>query len=550
MSSAHGKRLRACAVLAVAVSALAACGGGSGSGSSGGQAADAAPVEGGSATFAVDSPFLGFDPNVTPAAQDARVLRQVFDSLLYLDNGTVKPWLATDWKVSDDGLTYTFTLRDDVKFTDGTPFNGQAVCFNLDRIKNPATASIYAIGLIGPYASCTAPDDKTAVVTMSTPYAPFLNNLTSPFMGINSPTAAAAAKPADYTLAPVGSGPFKITKYTPGDRVELAKNPDYNWGPGNAKHTGAAHLDNLTFQIIPDPTVRMGSVTNGTVQAGSNVPETQVAAIKGNSNLQFIAQAQSGAPYQLHFNSSRAPFNDPAVREAARSALDIDSALKALYLGVLERAWGPITAQTIGYDKSVEGSFTFDANAANAALDKAGWVKGSDGVRVKDGQRLTAHYIEAAPNREKRQDLATFFQANLQAVGFQVQLDFQQTAPLQTVLQNGDYDIAGLSLVAVDPNVLYQMYDPRFTPTPGHTGFNLSHTNDQALTGLLAQGQQTQDAGKRADIYAQVQQNVIDNARSVPIYVPTYTLAVNGLNGIRFDAEGYPILYDAFVGAK
>lgn len=156
------------------------------------------PVQGGSAVFAVDSPFLGFDPNIAAAAQDARVMRQAFDSLLYLDSDRkLQPWLAKSWQVSDDGRTYTFTLRDDMKFQDGTKFDAAAVCFNLDRIKNPASGSIYAIGLIGPYQSCKATDATTAVVTLSTPYAPFLNQLTSPFMGMNSPTAAKGKEPAD-----------------------------------------------------------------------------------------------------------------------------------------------------------------------------------------------------------------------------------------------------------------------------------------------------------------------------------------------------------------
>ncbi|MBZ2195007.1 ABC transporter substrate-binding protein [Occultella gossypii] len=555
MTTKRSRFWRSAATVAAGSLILGACGsaegdesgGTGGSGDPGSEATEAGEgVAGGSAVFAVDSPFLGFDPNVTAAAQDARVLRQVFDSLLYLDDeGGLQPWLATEWTVSDDGLEYTFTVRDDVTFTDGTPFDATAICFNLDRIKDPASASIYAIGLIGPYESCTAGDPTTAVVTMSTPYAPFLNNLTSPFMGINSPTAAAAAEPADYTLAPVGSGPFSIVSYTPNDRVELVRNDDYAWAPGNATHTGAAYLENLTFQIIPDPTVRIGSVRNGTVNVGSNVPETDVAAIEGDPNLAFLSQQQSGAPYQLHFNASRAPFDELAVREAARAAMDIDSAVNALYLGVFDRAWGPLAPTTLAYDPSVEGSFSFDADEAGRLLDEAGWVLGSDGVRTRDGERLRITYLEGSPNREKRQDVATFLAANLEAVGFEVETQFQQVAPLQAQSQAGDYDIMGLSLVAVDPNVLYQMYDPRFIPSPGRSGFNLSHTDDDAVTGLVNTGQQQLEPDARAEIYVDAQADVIEQVRSVAIYVPTYTLAVNGLQGIRFDAEGYPILYDA-----
>ncbi|MFD1717267.1 ABC transporter substrate-binding protein [Georgenia deserti] len=538
-------------MLAVTVLALTGCSGADGSGAADAGAAageGGAPVEGGSMTFAVDSPFLGFDPNVTPAAQDARVIRQVFDNLLYLDeNRELQPWLATDWAVSEDGLTYTFTVREDVTFHDGTAFDADAVCYNLDRIKDPDTASIYAIGLIGPYESCEAPDATTAVVTMSAPYAPFLNNLTSPFLGLNSPAAAESTTPEDYTLAPVGSGPFRIESYTPNDRVVLSRYDDYDWAPGNAEHSGPAHLEEMTFQIVADSTVRMGSVRGGEVNGISAVPEEEVAAVENDPNLMYVATTQSGAPYQLHFNTADGPFEDQAVRQAARAALDIDSAVEALYMGARERAWGPLSPPTIDYDESVEGSFDFDPAAAAQLLEDAGWSEGADGVRTKGGERLEIVYAEGSPNREKRQDLATFFEENLEAVGFDVEVLFEQTAQLQTRQQEGAYDVLGLSLVAVDPNVLFQMYDPAFQPQPGQSGFNFSRTDVPEITEALATGQEATDDAARADAYQRVQQQVIEEARSVGIYVPTYSVALNGLEGLRFDAEGYPIYYDAYL---
>lgn len=526
--------------------ALAGCAAGTGDEGGGGSSPTSEPTEGGDAVFAVDSNFFGFDPNVTPAAQDARVLRQMFDSLLYLDEaGELQPWLATEWSASDDGLSYDFTLRDDVTFWDGTPWNAEALCFNLNRIVDPAAGSIYAIGLVGPYESCEATGEFTATVTLSAPFTAFLNNLTSPFLGMNSPTAAAAADPADYLINPVGSGPFVFESYTPQDRVVLTRNEDYAWAPGNAEHEGPAYLDTLTFQIIADATVRIGSVRSGQVQGIGNVPETEVAAIEGDPSMQFIAQQQSGAPYQLHFNADRV-FADPLVREAARAALDIDSAVQSLYLGTYERAWGPLSPTTIGYDESLEGAFEFDPDRAAELLDEAGWELGSDGVRTKDGQTLTVDYMEYTPNREKRQDLATLFEANLEDVGFDVNVEFLATAEGQTTLQAGAYDIAGLSLVAVDPNVLYQMYDPRFIPTPGQTGFNMSHTDVPEVTDLAARSQSA-TGDERLEVVSQLQHDVVDNARSVAVYVPTYTLALNGLEGLRFDPEGYPIFFDAYL---
>jgi peptide/nickel transport system substrate-binding protein len=538
------RRPTALAIALVSLLALAGCAGASGD--EGGDAPSGEPTSGGEAVFAVDSNFFGFDPNVTPAAQDARVLRQMFDSLLYLDeSGELQPWLATEWSASDDGLSYDFTLRDDVTFWDGTPWDAEALCFNLDRIVDPAAGSIYAVGLVGPYESCETTDEFSATVTLAAPFTAFLNNLTSPFLGMNSPTAAAAADPADYLINPVGSGPFVFESYTPQDRVVLTRNEDYAWAPGNADHDGPAYLEKLTFQIIADATVRIGSARSGQVQGIGNVPETEVAAIEGDSSMQFIAQQQSGAPYQLHLNATGV-FGDPLVREAARAALDIDSAVQSLYLGTYERAWGPLSPTTIGYEDSLEGAFKFDPELAAELLDEAGWELGADGVRTKDGQTLTIDYLENTPNREKRQDLATLFEANLEDVGFDVNVEFLATAEAQTTLQSGAYDIAGLSLVAVDPNVLYQMYDPRFIPTPGQTGFNMSHTDDPAVTELAAQSQSA-TGDERLAVVEQLQADVVENVRSIAVYVPTYTLALNGLEGLRFDPEGYPIFFDAYL---
>jgi len=540
-------RLARAAFAAVAVLTalvLAACSGGGASSSPPGSVGSAA-TSGGSATFAVDTPFVSFDPNVAAAAQDARVMRQIYDSLVAL-NADRQPvgWLAKSWKISNDGKTYTFTLRDDVTFQDGSKFDAAAVCFNLNRIVDPKSASIYAVSLVGPYQSCQATNATTAVVKLKTAYAPFIYNLSSPFLGMVSPKSAKSMSLAAFALHPVGSGPFKFSSYTPNDRIVLVKNPDYNWAPSTAKHTGPAHLDKLTFQIIPDATVRIGSLRNGSVQAIGNVPENQAAVIKKDPTLTFYAQAQSGSPFQLNFNTSHPPLNDPAVRKAIREGMDVGSAVKALYFGVYQRAWGPLSPTTAGYDKSLENSFSYNPAAAKKALDDLGWKVGPNGIREKNGKQLTLTYVEGAPNREKRQDIAQFMKDDLKAIGVNVNVVLQQSAPLQTTLQKGDYDIAGLSLVSVDPNVLYSLYSPEFIPKPGRSGFDFTHVDDKQLSSEILKAQQESDPASRDQLYQQVQQQIVDQALSVGIYVPTYTVATSGITGLRFDAEGYPVLYD------
>lgn len=524
------------AALALAV-ALGASACSSASGSSGSGAALEEMV------FAIDSPTVGFDPNVTPAAQDARVMRQVFDGLVSKDeNGKIVASLANEWNVSDDGLKYTFKLKDGVKFHDGSDFNAEAVCFNFDRIKKPETGSRYAISLIGPYASCKATDASTAEVTMGAKYAPFLSILTSPFLGMVSPTAVQKMGAEAFNLKPSGTGAFKLVEYTPMSQIVLERNEDYNWAPASAKHQGKAHLKKITFQIVADPTVRLGSLKTGRIQAMSNVPETEAETTKKNKDLVFVAQPQSGSPFQLYFNQQKGPFKELAVRQAFVQAVDVPTIVKSLYFGVYQQASGNLSSTTPGYDETLKDKSPYDEAKAAALLEQAGWKKGADGVRVKDGKRLSITYVESSPNREKRQDIATFVKGYLEKVGFEVNISLLQVAPLTAATQNGQYDVVGLSLVNVDPNVMWSILGSPFQPSPKKSGFNFPHVT--TFDDKLKAAQSEMDEAKRLEMYKALQQEVADQAISLPIYVPTYTMATRDIEGLRFDAEGYPVFFD------
>lgn len=526
---------------------LSACGSGGDASDPSGSSASAA--RGGEVVYALDTPISTLDPNVAGAAQEFRVIRQFTDSLVTLDaDGTIGPWLATSWEASDDGLSYTFGLRDGVTFSDGTPFDAAAVCFNFDRIADPATGSLAAVGLIGPYKSCEATDDLTAVITLSAPFVPFLNGMSSSFMGMVSPTAVQEMGAAAFAMAPVGTGPFIVESYVPNDRVVLTANPDYDWAPASAGHEGAAYLDKVTFQIIADATVRMGSLRSQSVDIVGAVPETEISAVESDTSLQFVSQPAPGVSTQLFFNQESGPLADKAVREAVRSAIDIDGAVTALYFGAFDRAWGPLTPSTTGYDTAVEDSFEFDADRAAELLDEAGWVPGSDGIREKDGERLTLRYIDQDPNREKRQDFAEFIRQNLADVGIEVELAFEANAPLTEDRTTGNYDLATLSYGSIDPNVLSMIYASTAIPTATTTGFNLGRFSDPKMDELLAAGRTEADLDARLDIYAQIQQRAIDEVDSVGLYVPAYTVATStSVSGLTFGADGYPVLYDVSV---
>ena len=190
------------------------------------------------------------DPHVGASSELGIPLTSVYDPLVWLSpEGEFVPGLAEAWQISDDGRIYTFSLRQDVIFHDGTPFNAGAVCFNLERIADPATKSAKAIGLLGPFEACRTIDDHTAEVSFAAAHAPFLTAASQVYLAMASPTAV--SKWGDeYPFHQVGTGPFTFEEYVPKDHLTLKRNPDYKWAPSFFAHQGPAYLQEIEFRFL------------------------------------------------------------------------------------------------------------------------------------------------------------------------------------------------------------------------------------------------------------------------------------------------------------
>lgn len=533
------------ALAAVLVMVLSGCGAGSSSGgaaqASGGE--QASQAEGGNLTFALATSPDTLDPHRSGLAVTVRAIRTIYDNLVVqLPDGSIEPWLATEWSVSEDGKSYTFKLREDVKFHDGTPFNAEAVKYNLDRVIDPATKAANSLALIRPYQSSEVIDEFTIKVNLETPSQAFLGNLSQALLGIVSPTAA--KKYGDQLgKNPVGTGPYTFVKWDENADIVVTKNKDYSWAPETVENKGAPHLDTITFKIVPEEATRIGSVQSGQVLAAETVPPQNVAALKNDPNQQLLQANTVGLPYTLFFNLRKAPWDDVKVRQAVQSAVDVESIVKTLYLGNYERAWSALSPGILGYDASLEGSINPDINKANQLLDEQGWVKGADGIREKDGQKLTLRYVDGSPNREKRNDIAAIIQQQLKQVGIAVEVEI--TKDIATVIyQNWDYDLYGNSQVNSDPNALYAFYH---TSAEGERP-TLSGLSDPKIDELLEQGAVETDPEKRVKIYDEIQQFLIDQAVILPIYVFPYTVAASkSVQGVKFDSLGYPLFNDVRI---
>jgi peptide/nickel transport system substrate-binding protein len=526
---------------------LAGCGSRHDSGSSSAAAKSGIvtqPAAGGELVFGFDGAVQGFafDPHKSAYAPHHRVMRSIYDSLVVaLPDHDFGPWLAQSWEITNDGLSYTFHLREGVKFHDGTPFDAAAVKWNLDRIKEPKNALITSTDL-GSYESSTVLDAHTVKVNFTQPFAPFLANLSKTNLGMVSPTAVAKYGD-DFPLHPVGTGPFRLQSLQRDTEVVLARNPDYRWPPSAAGHQGPAWLDRIVFKNVPEESTRVAVLMNGQAGAVDLIPPQNLASLKSAGEYHVIEGELLNQNYSLYLNVQREPWSDPRVREAFKLTLDLDTAVRTIYLGTQARAWSPLSPSIFGYDKSLENSWKPDRARAAKLLDELGWKPGPDGVRVKDGKRLSLVFLDSQGNREKRLDLITLLRHQLRDNGFDLRIDSQPYGLYVAKVGSGDYDLLAGSQFAPDPDVLRRIHSPAL-----RSAFSPSRTDDAELNQLLEAGAAELDPQKRRELYGRAQHLIVEREYAIPAYVLMYSVATaTRVQGIAIDQHGFPIFYDSWI---
>ncbi|MFJ2370086.1 ABC transporter substrate-binding protein [Microbacterium sp. NPDC087665] len=537
MPAASVRRLLPVAALAaVAALALSAC-----------SASSAQDGAGGEVVWSIEGANLSaghMDPQVSQLDVSGMVQRAVLDSLVFQeDDGSFSPWLATDWIVSDDSTEYTFTLRDDVTFHDGEPFDAAAVKANFDRIVDPDTASAQAASMLGAdfYEGTEVVDDHTVIVSFTQPYAPFLQAASTPQLGFYSP--AVLEESADQLKAggpgiTVGTGPFELTEYTPDQELVYTRNDDYAWGPHGEK---APAFETLRVEIQPEASVRTGVVSSGEADLASNIPPNLVEGLGHGITVDSIEYP--GLPYSLYLNEKYGVFADEKVRQAFARGIDIDPAVEEIFFGQFPRAWSVLSSTTPGYDAALEGTWAFDPDEANRLLDEAGWTeRDTDGIRMKDGARLSATWIAWTPVPDDRAALANAIQSDLKKIGFEVVRDVLEPGAYNDQYGPKTFDLTDWGFSGVDPDFLRAHL---------HTdGFqNASQVSDPEVDGLLETAVATSDQTERNALYTQLQQWNATYTAIVPLYSPSAITAVGErIEGVDYDLYGRPLFYDVTVG--
>ncbi|WOD15522.1 ABC transporter substrate-binding protein [Paraburkholderia kirstenboschensis] len=508
------------------------------------------PATGGTLTWGVTTEPACFDPHRSSQQNAFWVIRNYIDSLISKKtDGTYAPWLAKSWSVADDGRSYTFNLRDDVHFTDGTPFNADAVKANFDYILNNVSTTSASASLLVHYDHIEVVSPYVVRIVMKQADSTTLESLSSVKLGFISPKALAQNKDlCGGGPGIVGTGPFVFSAYQRGQSVTFERNAAYKWAPGNARHQGAAYLDRVTYRFLPEAAVRTGALSSGQVDLIEGVQPTDASLFDKVDGFQYLSGPSATTSFTLNINYTVAPASDVRVRRALRDGFDLDAIVKSVYLGTVQRAWSNIGPDNADYNAALKGSWGNNVAAANKLLDDAGWTqRDSEGFRTKDGKRLSIEVGYPQPYvRDSRDVLIRAIQSALrQNVGLDLGLRITTAGDFTNQKATGNWTIYPNTDNPSD--VAMELWDML-----GDQGFlyNAIRNPDPTITNAINRARLLPVGDARRQLLADVQKRAVDQAYIVPLFAPAYHLAArSSVHGIGFEPQldGPASSYDIWV---
>ncbi len=451
---------------------------------------------------------IGADPTLNPWHPNAFVESLFVNRVLFA--GITKPGkdlnpapdLAASWKAADDGMSWTFTLRDNVTWTDGQPFTSADVDYTFNQIVLKPEAGANGRGNFSAVSGVQAPDPKTVVFNLSRPFAALPSYLAYNAGILPKHVFENAGDPWQLNSfnkgTPVSTGPFKVEAFNSGQSVVLARNDAY--------FGGKPLLDKLVFNVIADANTQIAQALSGELQIMILDNKAAVDRLKSAKNL-TVQPRTLVQYYWLALNQTDARFQDLRVRQAIEYAIDRNAIIQAI-----EKGYGTVANSAIVpalkayYDPSLESRYPFDAAKATSLLSEAGWTPGADGVLMKDGAPFT--FTMDVGQRGVLEPTNELIQQNLKAVGIGVDLNSMEwNAYIQKVVVNRDYSATvNWWVYPNDPDVL-----PYYASSAAGKGFNIPGYQDPKLDDLLTQGQKTSDPNARKTIYTQLQAYMADN---------------------------------------
>ena len=451
------------------------------------------------------------DPHQGKETPTVEVTDQIFDTLLVVNPETneLEPQIAESWEQTSD-TSYTFKIRQGIKFHDGSELTAEDVKFSLERAINSAAVS-YVIDFVD---SVEVVDPYTVIVNLKAPYAPALRNLSVPFTAI-VPKAVVEADEEAFRLHPIGSGPYKFVEWKQGDSVTLEGFDEY--------YAGAPATKNLVMKVIPEAAQRTIALETGEIDIAYDILPNDLTRVEENEDL-TLYDVPSVTCYYVTMNMNKEPFNIPEVREAINLAIDRQLIIDTIVSGAGQPADAIIAPDVFGYISP--GAYEYDPEKARELLAEAGYENGFEtSIWVNDTQTR----IEACQA----------IQAMLMDVGITCNIEVMEFGSFIQATSNGEHDMGYFGWTTSTTDADYTYYSLEHSSQQGAAG-NRSFINDPEVDALIEKGRESTDEATRMEAYGELATKLKEINNNAPIYYSNITAgSSNKVENFVMDPNGY-----------
>lgn len=462
----------------------------------------------------------------------------LYETLVNITADGYEGCLAESWDITDDGRTYTFHIRDGVKFSDGEVCDANAIKANFDAIIENRDRHTW-LEMMNLLVGVSAPDDKTFVIELSEPYYPLLTELgvTRPFAMI-SPKAMKDGSTKDGVNAYIGTGPYVLTDFVTDEYAVFEANENY-WGE-------QPKIKKITVKVIPDNQTRILALEKGEIDMifGKNMIDADaINQYTGNDKF-TVSLSDPTSTRQIVLNTTRDVLADKEVRQALQHATNKQAISDGIFYG-LEQPADTLFAKTVPYCDIDLEPYAYDVELAQSMLDEAGWVVGADKIREKDGQKLNIDLLYNSDSVTEKA-IAEYLQSEYQKIGISLNIHGEEEQSYRDNMKAGNFDMVFNICwgTPYDPqSSLAAMRAPVYGDYAAQLGLEDKADIDQAITDILVSTDET----KRQELYTFVLTRLHEDAVYIPLtYECNKAIYRSDLQGFHFTQTQYEVPFADF----
>lgn len=462
----------------------------------------------------------------------------LYETLVNITADGYEGCLAESWDISDDGKTYTFHIRDGVKFSDGEVCDANAIKANFDAIIENKDRHTW-LEMMNLLVGVSAPDDKTFVIELSEPYYPLLTELgvTRPFAMI-SPKAMKDGSTKDGVNAYIGTGPYVLTDFVTDEYAVFEANENY-WGE-------QPKIKKITVKVIPDNQTRILALEKGEIDMifGKNMIDADaINQYTGNDKF-TVSLSDPTSTRQIVLNTTRDVLADKEVRQALQHATNKQTISEGIFYG-LEQPADTLFAKTVPYCDIDLEPYAYDVELAQSMLDEAGWVVGADKIRERDGQKLNIDLLYNSDSVTEKA-IAEYLQSEYQKIGISLNIHGEEEQSYRDNMKAGNFDMVFNICwgTPYDPqSSLAAMRAPVYGDYAAQLGLEDKADIDQAITDILVSTDET----KRQELYTFVLTRLHEDAVYIPLtYECNKAIYRSDLQGFHFTQTQYEVPFADF----